>query len=179
MRWMAAKLGITFLENDGVELNGARFLGTTLWSDFELYGGGIVQTEHMKAARQLISDYSAVFAAGERLIEPQETLRFHRRACKFLEHELQKPYAGKTIIVTHFAPHPGCVPQQFEGSALSPYFVSDLTPLMHQYPIDLWIFGHNHHNLDLLEHGCRVVSNQMGYPQEQCAKFNRDLIIEL
>lgn len=179
MRWTAAKLGVHFLENNVVELSSVRFLGTTLWSDFDLYGGGATKAENMKAARQQISDYSTIFSAGERFIEPQETVRLHRKACKFLEQELEKPYSGKTVVVTHFAPHPGCVPQQFEGSALSPYFVSDMTPLMRRYAINLWIFGHTHHNVDLVENGCRVVSNQMGYPRELCKGFMKDFIVEV
>lgn len=179
MRWTAKKLGVHFLENNTVELGDVRFLGTTLWSDFELYGRGLAKTMHMKAARQQISDYSTIFAAGERFIEPQETLRLHRNARKFLKQELKKPYSGKTVVVTHFAPHRGCVPQQFAGSVLSPYFVSDMASIMRQHPIDLWVVGHTHHNIDLIESRCRVISNQMGYPLEQCAKFNKDLIIEL
>lgn len=179
MRWTAAKLGVHFLENNVVELSGVRFLGTTLWSDFELYGGGTTKTEHMKAARQQISDYSTIFSAGERFVDPQETARLHHKARKFLEQELGKSYSGKTVVVTHFAPHPDCVPLQFDGSALSPYFVSDMTPLMRRYPIDLWVFGHTHHNIDLNEGRCRVISNQMGYPKDKSERFQKELAIEI
>ena len=170
MRETAAKLGIHFLENDAFELNGVRFLGTTLWSDFELYGAA-VKAEHMKAAQQRIRGYSTILSDDDRCIDPQETSRLHLEARAFLEQEQEKPFSGKTVVVTHFAPHPDCVPQQFRGNILSPYFTSDMTPLMRRYAIDLWAFGHTHHNVDLIESGCRVVSNQRGYPTERCVDF--------
>ena len=170
MRATAAKMGIHFLENDVLELGGVRFLGTTLWSDFELYSAA-AKAEHMKAAQQKIRDYSAILSGDDRCIDPQETIRLHLEARNFLERELEKPFTGKTVVVTHFAPHPGCVPERFRGSVLSPYFASDMTPLMQRYAIDLWAFGHTHHNVGLLESGCRVVSNQRGYPREVCANF--------
>ena len=37
-RRKAKELGIHFLDNDAVELAGVRFLGTTLWTDFDLHG---------------------------------------------------------------------------------------------------------------------------------------------
>ena len=120
MRETAATLGIHFLENDVLELGGVRFLGTTLWSDFELYGAA-VKAEHMKAAQQRIRDYSVILSDDDRCIDPQETIHLHLEARAFLEQALEKPFSGKTVVVTHFAPHPECVPKQFRNSALSPY----------------------------------------------------------
>ena len=175
MRETAAKLGIHFLENEVLELNGVRFLGTTLWSDFALYGAA-AKAKHMKAAQQRIRDYSAILSDDDRHIDPKETSHLHLEARAFLERELEKPFSGKTVVVTHFAPHPECVPEQFRGSVLSPYFTSDMTPLMRRHAIDLWAFGHTHHNINFIESGCRVVSNQMGYPTERCADFVDGLI---
>ncbi|MHB1591976.1 MAG: metallophosphoesterase, partial [Sulfuricella sp.] len=38
MRKTAKRLVVHFLENDAIEIDGVRFLGTALWSDFQLYG---------------------------------------------------------------------------------------------------------------------------------------------
>ena len=49
--------------------------------------------------------------------------------------------------------------------------------------IDLWVFGHTHHNVDFVaENGCWVVSNQHGYPRDAMLKdngFRPGLVIEL
>ncbi|MHB8167383.1 MAG: hypothetical protein ACYDDT_11540, partial [Sulfuricella sp.] len=86
----------------------------------------------------------------------------------------------KTVVVTHFSPHRGCVAAQFDGKPLTPYFTVDLAPLMQKYQIALWTFGHTHHNVDFLAgNGCRVISNQLGYPSERNRDFRDDLLIEV
>ena len=91
-----------------------------------------------------------------------------------------KPFNGKTVVVTHFAPHRQCVARQHEGSDVSPYFVTDLSWLMGKYRIDLWCYGHTHTNSDFVtKDGCRIVSNQKGYPNEGEQGFRPDLVIEV
>lgn len=179
MRKVAAKLGIHFLENNAIEIGGVRFLGTSLWSDFELYGNDDQSAASIRAARSYISDYSTIFGTDRKFIEPHDTIGLHQEARAFLEQELAKPFNGKTIVVTHFAPHLGCVETRFEGGVLTPYFTVDMAPLMEKHPIDLWAFGHTHFNVDFVAHGCRVVCNQRGYPREQNQDFRADWVIEL
>jgi len=66
---------------------------------------------------------------------------------------------------------------------LAPYFVTDLSWLMKKHRIDLWCHGHTHTNIDFIaEGGCRVISNQLGYPQESTSglnKFREHLVIEI
>ncbi len=38
MREAASKLGVRLLDNDEVVIGGVRFLGSTLWTDFNLFG---------------------------------------------------------------------------------------------------------------------------------------------
>lgn len=178
MKKTAAKFGIHFLDNRMIEIRGVRFLGTTLWSDFRLYGSDDGSANSIRAARNQISDYSTIFGTDRKFIEPGDTIQLHRKARAFLEHELAKPFDGKTVVVTHFAPHRGCVEARFEGGLLTPYFTVDMAPLMQKHPIDLWAFGHTHYNVDFVDHGCRVVSNQRGYPREQSQGFRDDLVIE-
>ncbi|HUX62226.1 metallophosphoesterase [Sulfuricella sp.] len=179
LRKTAKHLGVHFLENDAIEIDGVRFLGTALWSDFQLYG-----KEHrisrLAMAKNYISDYSTIFGADQKFIEPSDTIQLHHDARAFLERELAKPFDGKTIVVTHFSPHRGCVAPRFDGEALTPYFTVDMAALMHKHPIALWAFGHTHHNVDFVEEdGCRVISNQRGYPHEQSPGFRDNLVIEV
>lgn len=179
MRKVAGKLGIHFLENDVVEIAGVRFLGSTLWSDFQLYGNERALNS-IQAARNSISDYSAIFGVVKKFIEPRDTIKLHGAARAFLERELSKPFDGETIVVSHFAPHRGCVEARFDGGSLTPYFTVGMAPLMEKHRIALWAFGHTHYNVDFVaEGGCRVISNQRGYPHEQSPGFRDDLVIEL
>jgi predicted phosphodiesterase len=175
-----ASQGIHFLENRAIEINGVRFLGCTLWSGFDLYGVDLgVKT--MLRAKQLINDYHQIKKkAGSKPLDPTDTLALHVASVDWLDTELAKPFPGKTVVITHFAPHHGCVPSQFEGSDLSPYFVTDLSRLMQKHRIALWCYGHTHASCDFMADGdCRIVSNQRGYPGERGLGFRPELLIEL
>lgn len=178
--WESA--GVTFLEKRAVEIDGVRFLGCTLWSDFSLYGHKR-QGAYMEAAQRGIADYDVIYGREGKTITPRDTLELHKKAVSWLETELAKPFNGKTVVITHFAPHPGCVATEYEGSDLSPYFVTDLSGLMERFRIDVWCYGHTHTNTDFIaEGGCRVISNQKGYPRERLVgniAFNPQWVIEI
>lgn len=163
-KWTQA--GVTFLECARLDFPGVRVLGCTLWSDFALYGPEAAAIS-MATANSSINDYRLIEARGGFDLHPRDTAYICSKSVTWLEAELAKPYDGKTVVVTHFAPHPDCVAPQYEGGVLSPYFVSDLSDMMHKHKIDVWCFGHTHTNCDFLDaSGCRVLSNQRGYPAE-------------
>jgi len=188
---------VHFLERNTFELAGTpgvipsgrvRFLGCTLWSNFDLHGADKADA-YMGYARRSINDYWMINAKGGKRLEPRDTQKLHRTAVRWLDAELSKPFDGKTVVVTHFAPHRGCVAPQHEGSDVSPYFVTDLSRLMEKHRIDVWCHGHTHTNNDFIaEGGCRVLSNQLGYPCERTriqvgmpfdTGFRNDLVVEL
>ncbi|MDE2599067.1 MAG: metallophosphoesterase [Rhodocyclaceae bacterium] len=173
--------GVHLLERDVLELSGVRILGCTLWSGFDLYGADQIDVA-MAHAKNGINDYWMIHARRGHRLAPRDTWRLHHQSVQWLDVELDKPFNGKTIVVTHFAPHRRCVPSQYEGSDLSPYFVTDLSGLMEKHRIDVWCFGHTHTNCDFIaENGCRVVSNQRGYVSEarRGLGFRPELVIEV
>lgn len=188
LRLKANALKIHFLERNTVEIDGVRVIGCTLWSGFDLHGGDMIE-EYMAIARRSINDYRMIRTQGGKRLEPRDTLKLYRLSVRWLESELAKPFAGKTVVVTHFAPHRGCVAPQHQGSDVSPYFVTDLSRLMTQYEIAVWCHGHTHTNNDFIaEGGCRVISNQLGYPDDRTRTldeitydtgFRNDLVIEV
>lgn len=178
LRKTAKHFSVYFLENDAIEIGGVRFLGTALWSDFQLYGDEC-KINSIAMARNHISDYSTIFGVDQKFIGPHDTIQLHRDARAFLERELARPFDGKTVVVTHFAPHRGCVAAQFDGEPLTPYFTVDMAPLMQKHQIAVWAFGHTHGNVDFVAEGCRVISNQRGYPHERSPGFRDNLIIEV
>ena len=183
MREAAARANVDFLENDRVVIDGTRFLGGILWSNFALYGEGELKARAMRAARESIRDYSAIRGHDGKYMEPRETARLHSDTVAFLNAELSKPFDGKTVVVTHFAPHRETIEPCYEGQPLTAYFVTDLAWLMAKHKIDLWAFGHTHYNIDsIAENGCRVVANQRGYAREFATRdtgFRANLVIKL
>lgn len=176
------QMGVLFMEKRVIEIGGVRFLGCTLWSAFDLHGADKVEA-YMAIAKRSINDYRMIQTHGGRRLEPRDTLALHRKAVHWLDTELAKPFDGRTVVITHFAPHRRCVEPRYEGSDLSPYFVTDLSRLMAKHQIAVWCYGHTHGNADFeAENGCRVISNQLGYPSERLRAdtgFRPDLVIEL
>lgn len=136
----------------------------------------------IEAARSALSDYARI-RTPHGTLAPEDTIALYQRAVVWLEMELLKPFDGKTVIITHFAPHRGCVASRFDGDWLTPSFTVDMAPFMRRYPIDLWVHGHTHHNVDFVgDGGCRIVSNQRGYPNPSRTTesgFRPELVIEL
>lgn len=174
------KHGVHFLEKRAIEVSGVRILGCTLWSAFDLYGADSIEI-CMRICKNRIDDFWRINAKDGKRLEPNDVRRLHRAAVGWLAAELAKPFDGKTIVVTHFSPHPGTIAARHQDSDASAYFVTDLSHLMEKYRINLWCFGHSHTNFDFVaENGCRVISNQRGYPIEVAGTgFREDWVIEL
>ncbi|AUT67800.1 MULTISPECIES: metallophosphoesterase [Paraburkholderia] len=157
-----------------------RVLGTTLWTDFDLYGNDEdSRAASIAAAERVMLDYRGLiqvtWTAGNdssgqgalqdntpRNLTPADTIALHRHARAWLEAELAKPFAGKTIVVTHHAPHRRSLAERYADDVVSAGFVNDLPSLV-RAPVTLWVHGHTHTAFDYVENGARVVCNPRGY----------------
>jgi hypothetical protein len=121
------------LDNDRLVLDGIRFLGSTLWTDFLAAGSGAAQQEAILLSRQFNRDFSRIRAepgTGGRLFTPQDCAALFACNAQWLRAQLALPYAGPTVVVTHHAPSLRSVPARFAGSPLNPNFVSDAEQLL-------------------------------------------------
>lgn len=155
----ALTTGIHYLENDRVDIAGVRFLGTTLWSDYCL-GSASNQRVNMDYAQRRLYDHSLIRIGANRF-STQDALDRHIVAREWLTTELSKPFAGKTVVITHYAPHPLSVHTCFSDDPLSPASISDLSSLMPQ--VDIWMHGHCHDSFSYREGRCQVIANPAGY----------------
>ena len=149
---------IRFLDNDSLCLNGVRFLGCTLWTDFKQ--PSLSQKDSMREVGRSLNDYLLIRTDKGKL-RPYQTLADRERSRAWLEAELAKQFEGPTVVVTHHAPHFSSIHQRFAGNPINGGFVSDLTPLLSK--AELWLHGHVHDSFDYAVDGCRVVANPAGY----------------
>lgn len=187
MKEGAATSGFHYLENESVEIEGVRFLGTTLWTDYRLEGDR-TQSQLMTHAERGLNDHRLI-RTGRHLFSAQDALDRHEASRSWLEAELAKPFDGKTVVVSHHGPHPLSVHPRFAGSPLNASFVSDLSELMPG--VDLWLHGHVHDSFDYRVGKCRVVANPAGYITNrrwmterdqfhfENESFNRNLLVEV
>ena len=153
---------IGLLDGDAVVLNGVRFLGITLWTDFLLFGADRYE-EALNAAQAYMPDYKRISTGGDapRLLCASDTAQLHARHKTWLSGQLAQPFAGKTVVITHMAPSMLSVEEQYAANLGSPAFASQLDDLVAQ--ADLWVHGHMHASLDYQIGECRVVCNPCGY----------------
>jgi hypothetical protein len=167
------------LENDEVLLDGVRFLGCTLWSDFD-YDGSERRVESMQLCERLVNDYEHItFGPGERTLAARDTRMLHLSSRAWLADRLRQSYDGPTVIVTHHAPLIRTRPPSPQLRALAGAFASDVTELMGSDRVALWIFGHTHQAADVQVDGTRVLSNPRGYPHQPVAEFDPLCVVDL
>lgn len=178
-RKQAIELGIHLLEKDEVVIDGVRFLGTTLWTDFEVEAPETDATYAMWYAGRSMSDF-ALIRYRDRMLHANDTRLMHREARAWLADRLAQPFAGKTVVVTHHLPHRSSIDAQFHRHPLNPAFASHLPELV-RAPVDLWVHGHTHCSCDYTtEEGTRVLCNPRGYgPSDLNAQFNQYLVVDV
>ena len=173
-----ARKNIRILNNDTTFLDGVRFLGSTLSTDFALFGAG-EQFFAMQNARRGMPDFELIRDGG-RQFTPQASRQIFERSRDWLARELSKPFDGKTVVVTHHAPSTMSVAPRFKMDPMSPAFASRLEQLIEEYQPALWIHGHTHDAFDYKLFGTRVVCNPRGYPEEVGRQgFDPALVLDL
>jgi predicted phosphodiesterase len=180
LRSEAQRLGVHFLDGDECILGGTRFLGTTLWTDYELYGSAPEDLERAMADAAIeMNDFRMIQWAGGEPLEPALVRDMHLTGVAWLAERLAEPFGGPTVVVTHHLPHRRCIHPKYEGTRFNPCFASDLDHLV-RAPVALWVHGHTHESIDFLVNGTRVVCNPRGYlPHEPNPSFDPVGAIEL
>jgi DNA repair exonuclease SbcCD nuclease subunit len=186
LRRDATGTAVHFLDNDAVTLGGVRFLGSTLWTDYQV--SGEPQATAMEAAEATVLDHQRINTRCG-LLRARQALDEHLRSRGWLERELSQNETACTVVITHHAPHPGSIHPRYAGNPVNGAFVSDLTSLVER--ADLWLHGHVHDSFDYRIGRCRVVCNPRGYAQNRKTvsspgdlqfenpAFRPDLVIEL
>jgi predicted phosphodiesterase len=163
-----------FLERDVAMFDGVRVLGCCLWTDFALHGR---PEDALLLAAYCGPDYRFLRRTDGVLMRPEDTQREHRLAVQWLEGKLRASHVGKTVVVTHHAPHARSLDPRFGNSRFDAAFASDLSSLMKR--VDVWIHGHVHCSCDYKVKQCRVVCNPAGQPAKPNPHFNPALVIDV
>jgi Icc-related predicted phosphoesterase len=178
-RMTAPLYAVHLLENDATVLDGIRFIGCTLWTDYRLYGPANVPLA-MRSASQGLNDHKRIAWSKQpwARFRPAEALLLHSRSRTFLETTLKTKHAGPTVVITHHAPHPCSLHPQHANDLLSAAYVSDLEDLIVTTAPDLWVHGHVHTSFNYTVGGTHVLCNPHGYGSENPA-FDPALIVEV
>lgn len=147
---------VTMLNNVVEEVDGVRLIFSTMWS--------LIDRDEIAIMRGL-NDFRLIHNQGK-LLTVAGFNDLHARSMGFLRAELDRPYAGPKVVVTHHLPADGCNSPRFRGTLLNPAFCTDYTELIEVADPVAWIYGHSHRNVaDFELNGTKILTNQLGYVQ--------------
>lgn len=188
LRRTCDRLGLLWLERETLVLDGVRFVGTTLWSDFDALADHEQCTDltrrlrlrqkAFRAANFYLAKTGTTRAGTPWLAEP---MREQALACMaWLDDALARPFDGATVAITHFAPSLRSADPRY---GLAPGTAGFCNALDHLLPrATLWLHGHLHAPSDYTVQGeqadgtpwqCRVVANPLGYARKNEQAFFR------
>lgn len=188
LRDLCAALDITWLEREEHVVGDVRFVGTTLWADFDalaLQPGEPEPTlqDQLKLRHKAFraANFYLQKAAGLRHGKPllAEEWRELALVCQaWLRDALARPFEGTTVVVTHFAPSLRSADPRYGVTPATAGFCNSLEDLMPR--AQFWLHGHLHCQQDYVEGGCRVLANTLGYASKgEQEGFREQLVIDL
>lgn len=174
LRDTCERLRITWLEREALVLQGVRFVGTTLWSDFDALGPDV--DDAGATLGQLLKSRDKAFRAANFYLRKTgatrhgapmlaQEVREQALVCQqWLQQALQEPHQGVTVAVTHFAPSLRSADPRYGMAPGTAGFCNALDGLLQH--ANIWLHGHLHAPSDYVHHGCRVVANPLGYARK-------------
>jgi hypothetical protein len=166
--------GITLLDGGVLDVGSIRILGCTLWSDCG--GNQLAQL----AAERNINDFHWMRDDLGEPITATTMAEWHQVERRWLAQQITdrpgRPAGGRRHALAAIGRLDA---ERFRGGELTPYFQTACSDLLRP-PIRLWIHGHTHDSVDLIERGIRIVCNPRGYASTEVnERFDDRLVVSL
>ena len=200
---------VHFLENESVTIGGIRFLGATLWTDFDYFGrgkrhasmlaaeAGTNDFKRIKAKTVLPPDVSRILGMSDGKLRPVcwtrkltavHTLGRHQASLAWLRDELPKGDPDQTVVVSHHFPHRNSCDLNYSNDPVTSIYGSHLDQEV-LLGAKLWIHGHTHcsrnYRIGDSKRSVRVICNPRGYPfawlknEYENREFDPALLVEV
>lgn len=126
-----------------------------------------------------VSDFKRI-RNGEYRLSAQRFNEEHLKCRAFIEKAVAESKASKIIVATHHVPSFELMSQEFKNSSINGAFTVELRNFIKNSPINIWIYGHSHRNIDKIIGNTQCISNQLGYVfQNEHLTFRPDAVIEV
>ena len=146
-------------------------IATTLWSHIPLQDAYVTESA--------ITDFRRIRHGSE----PLDYTRFndeHSRCLRFLKQGVMQSTAGHIIVATHHVPSFELMAAEFRGSPLNGAFTVELGDFIADSPVEYWIYGHSHCNINKVIGHTRCICNQLGYVSgNEHLSFDREAHISI
>lgn len=127
---------------------------STLWSEIPLREAYFTEKG--------VSDFRRI-RDGNRFLSWERFNEEHRKCVEFISKNSIESNAKTKIVVTHHVPSFQLMAEEFRGSMINGAFTSSLDKMIESLPINYWIYGHSHRNIEAEIGGIKILTNQLGY----------------
>ena len=157
--------------NAVVQIDNIDIIVSTLWAKIRL--------EDAYPTEQGVTDFHRILYNGE-LLTWDKFNREHDKCFSFIQDKVENSSAEHIIAVTHHVPSFQLASPDFEGSRINGAFTVELGKYIETSPVDYWIYGHSHRNIDKVIGKTRCITNQLGYvSHNEHLTFDSGKIIEV
>ncbi len=168
---------LIFLDDEWADIEGTRFIGTSLWTDLNNE-----DPLTMLSVKDMMNDYHAITINNNEVyhkLRPIDTVLAHRNALEFIKFAYTE-HNGPVVLLGHHAPSHQSIHERYKGETImNGAFCSNLDEFILSHDrIKLWIHGHVHNPFDYYIGNTRIVCNPHGYPNEHNT-FNSKLVLEI
>ena len=157
---------VHFLDNTFVDIEGVRFIGTTLWSKITTY-----------AANQM-NDFNLIRNTTYTFTGEDANTK-HALAVKFIKSSINP--STPNVVVTHHCPSVKCINTgRYPDDSMNTGYYTDILEEMSEWPVSVWMCGHTHASFNFVEHGINVLGNCRGYAgYESNPEFDEEACYEI
>ena len=181
---------VFLLENDTLVLEDVKFVGGTLWTDFNKQdpltrmswaSTMTPDAKQIKLRRHFVGTDGATTQEYTRLTAHDMLKRHLDTRSYIFQNAVKDEKTRKLVVVTHMAPSEQSVHEKFNREKVANgYYFSELGNQIAYTDIDLWFHGHMHNQSDYMINNTRVICNPRGYEgYEVNDLFDENWLIEL
>ena len=157
--------------NAVIQLDDIDIIVSTLWAR--------IKPEDAYPTERGVMDFHRILYDGE-ILSWDKFNREHDRCFSFIQDKVENSSARHIIVATHHVPSFQLASTDFAGSRINGAFTVELAEYIASSPIQYWIYGHSHRNIDKIIGKTRCVSNQLGYvSHNEHFTFNPEKVIEV
>lgn len=168
---------VIVLEDNFVDLDGIRFHGTTLWTDFSIFGDPM---QYGMICQSAMNDYKKIKKdPSYSKMRTIDIFKIHQLSRIWLKESLTHSKDLKNIVITHHAPSIQSVPEHFKNDPVTSAYASNLEDFIVEHQPLYWIQGHIHTPCRYKIGKTEIICNPHGYIDEKYNGYDKELIIEV
>lgn len=130
---------------------------------------------YLQKNKHLIDEKENIYIAGCTLFAefPLSKQHIHKDHSRWLNDLVINDQKSKYVIASHHCPHINLLAGGNYKFFNPKYFASDQTKVFERDNVFMWIFGHSHHNIDVMMNNTLFTTNQYGKFEYPLSRYKK------